>query len=103
MECIQWMDCFALMPFIPARKAYWFMNTNQFTAFGTNPFLFFIQNEMSDPEFIYYFKIVDHAHSVFCPISLIQLFQPGTGKFIATIGTIFDFSFGEFFAVFDSA
>ena len=77
------------------------MNANHFTAFRTDPFLFFIPNEMPDPEFADHFEIVDHAHSVLISVSLVQLFQPGAGKTIATIRTIRDISFGELFAVSD--
>jgi hypothetical protein len=57
---------------------------------------------MPDPKFIYHFEIVNHAHCIPCSVSLIQLFQPGTGKTITTFRTIFDFSFGDLFAIFDS-
>ncbi len=89
------------MPFIPTRKACWLMNTNYFTAFGTNPFQFFILNEVSDPNFIYHYKIIDHAHSILGSVSLIQLFQSGAGETITTIGTILGFAFGDLFAVSD--
>lgn len=79
------------------------MNTNHFTTFGTNPFCFFIPNEMSNPKFIYHFEIFDHAHSILYSISLIQLFQPGAGKTTTTIGTILDFVFGNLFAISNSA
>jgi len=79
------------------------MNTNNFTAFRTNPFLFFIPNEMSNTKFIYHFEIFDHAHSILGSVTLIQLFQPGTGKTITTIGAILDFVFGNNFALFNPA
>jgi len=75
------------------------MDTNNFTTFGTNPFQFLIPNEMSDSNFIYHFEIIDHAHFILDSISLIQLFQPGAGKVITTIGTILGFTFGDLFAV----
>ena len=77
------------------------MNTKHFTTFGTNPFRLFIPNEVSDPKFINYFEIVDHTHSIFCSVTLIQLFQPGTWKFITAIGTILCFTLGDFFTVSD--
>ena len=70
------------------------MNTDHFTAFGTNPFLFFIPNEMSDPKFLYHFEIFDHAHPVLRSVSFIQLFHPGTGKSTTTVGTILDLAIG---------
>ena len=77
------------------------MNTYHFTAFGTNPFQFFILNEVSDPNFIYHFKIINHAHSILGSVSLIQLFQSGAGETITTIGTILVFVFNDLFAVSD--
>jgi hypothetical protein len=50
------------------------MNANHFTTFGTDPFLFFIPNEMSDPKFIYHIEIVDHAHSILRSVSPVQMF-----------------------------
>jgi hypothetical protein len=95
------LGCFVLMPFIPTRKACWPMDTNPFTTFGTNPFKFFILYEISDPNFIYHFETINHAHPVLGSVSLIQLFQPGAGKTITSIGTILGFTFGELFAVSD--
>ena len=77
------------------------MNTNHFTAFGTNPFTFFIPNKRSDPNFIYHFEIINHAHAILDSISPIQLFQPGARENITTIGTILGFAFSAFFAVSD--
>jgi hypothetical protein len=78
------------------------MDTNHFTTFGTDPFHFLIPNEMSNPKFIYHFEIVDHAHSILCSISFIQLFQPGAWITITTIGTILNFALGDLFAIFNS-
>jgi hypothetical protein len=77
------------------------MNTNKFPTFGTNPFLFFIPNEMSDPSFTYHFEIIDHAHSIPGSVSIIQLFHPGAGKTITTIRTILVSAFGDLFTVSD--
>ncbi len=77
------------------------MNANHFSTFGANPFQFFILNEISDPNFIYHFKISDHAHSILGSVSLIQLFQSGAGETITTIRTILGFAFGDLFAVSD--
>ena len=91
------------MPLISARKTSWFMNTNHFTTFRTNPFKFFILYEISDPCFIYHFKIINHAHSILASVSLIQLFQPKAGETITTIGTIPGFAFGNLVAISDLA
>jgi hypothetical protein len=77
------------------------MDTNYPTTFRANPFHFLIPNETPDPNFIYHFEIFDHAHSILCSVSLIQLFQPGAGETITTIETIFGFAFGGLFAVSD--
>ncbi|MCP4672542.1 MAG: hypothetical protein GY857_14705 [Desulfobacula sp.] len=77
------------------------MNTYHFSTFGTNPFQFFIMNEVSDPNFIYHFKISDHAHSILGSVSFIQLFQSGAGETFTTIGTILGFALGDLFAVSD--
>jgi len=78
------------------------MNTNYFPTFGTNPFLVFITNEMSDPGFIYQFEVIDHAHSILGSVSLIQLFQPGAGETITTIRTVLGFAVGDLFTISDS-
>ena len=89
------------MPFISTRKACRLVNANHFTAFGANPFLFFIPNEISDSDFIYHFEISDHAHSVLGSVSLIQLFQPGAGKTLTCTRAILDVAFGDLLAVSD--
>jgi hypothetical protein len=69
---------------------------------GTNPFLLFIPDKRSDPNFTYRFEIIDHAHSILGSVSLIQLFQPGAGKTITIIGTILGFAFADLFTISDS-
>jgi hypothetical protein len=77
------------------------VNANHLTTFGADPFLFFIPNEMSDPKFIYHPEIVDHAHSILCSVSLVQIFQPDAGKSVTAVRTILELAPGDFFAVFD--
>lgn len=89
------------MPFMPARKACRLANTNHCTTFGTDPFNFFIPNELSDPDFIYHFEIVNHAHSVLGPVSPIQLLQPGARETVTATRAILDFTFDDLFAVSD--
>ena len=48
-----------------------FMNTNNFSAFGTSPFYFFISNKFLYTKFFNELKIFNHAHIVFGPISYI--------------------------------
>jgi hypothetical protein len=52
-------------------------------ALGTGPFFFFFPNEFSYSELLYIFLILNHAHRVLCPVTLVQVFEPGTGKIIA--------------------
>jgi hypothetical protein len=56
------------------------MNTNSFPAFGTGPPYFFIPHEFPQAKFLDVFKILDHAHIVFGPVSFIQMFQIIAGK-----------------------
>ena len=86
---------------MPARKACWFMNTNHFITFGTNPSQFFILNEISDPSGMYHFEISNHAHSILGSVSLIQLFHPGTWEIITATGAVLGISFSDLFAVSD--
>jgi len=64
------------------------MNTNNFTAIWAGPSFFFAFNKMPNPIFLYCIKIVDHAHSIFSSIPLVQMIQPVTG-IAFTLKTIF--------------
>jgi hypothetical protein len=75
------------------------MNTNHFTALGTNPFLFFIMDKMSDPKFIYHIEIVDHTHAIPGSVPLIQLLQPGAGIAITAFRTILGFTASDMITV----
>ena len=101
---VKWfVGLFFLMPFTPAKKACRFMNTNHFATFWTSPFQCFILNEISDPNFIYHFEIINHTQSILGSVSLIQLLQPGAGETITAIWTIPGFAFSDLFAVSDFA
>jgi len=56
------------------------VHAKQFPASGTGPFLFLITYKPPDSKLLYCFKIIKHAHPIFCPISLIQLLQASTWK-----------------------
>ena len=71
-------------------KALESVHTKQFTAPWTGPFLLFTANEMPDPKIMYYVEIINHAHSILCPVPLIQLFQAGAGKLLTVRGTELD-------------
>jgi hypothetical protein len=83
-----------------ASKTRRLMDANQFAAFGAEPFLYFAPDETPDPDFIYRFEVIDHAHCVLCPVSLVQVFQPGAGITIAPGGAMLAFGFGKLCAVF---
>jgi hypothetical protein len=73
-----------LTPLVPARKALRLMNTKYSAAFGTGPPFLFVSDEMSYAEFLYVYKIVNHAHSILGSIALIQVSQPVARKAVTT-------------------
>jgi hypothetical protein len=77
------------------------VDTEDFAAFGAGPFFFFIPDEKPDPEFVYFLEILEHAHTVFRSVPLIQVFQPGAGETAAALGTVFGFASGDKIAVRD--
>lgn len=79
-----------------------FMNTNSATAFRTSPFLVFSSKKCPNTKLFNIFKILDHAHIVFCSISFIQMFQIITRKLLA-FKTIFRLFCLENHAIFDFA
>jgi hypothetical protein len=44
-------------------------------------FSFLLCDECIDPVVLYELQIFEHAHAVFCAVSLVQLFQPGAAFF----------------------
>jgi hypothetical protein len=56
------------------------VKANCAVARGTFPFIHFVSDESIYPEVLNMFKIVNHAHSVFCAISFIQMVQVITGE-----------------------
>jgi hypothetical protein len=87
------------MPLNSAGQAFWFMNANCFTAFGALPFLLLAPYERPDPLGLDHIQVVDHAHAIFGSVALVQMFQPGARKAIATSGAIFDFALTKLFAI----
>jgi hypothetical protein len=71
------------MPLKSARKALWFMNTDQRAAPGAGPLVRFGADELSYAVFPDALKIVDHAHPVPALISFIKVFQAPTGIAVA--------------------
>jgi hypothetical protein len=60
-----------LMPIVATINTISFMNTNDPTAFWTYPLFLFLFNEFSYTDLLYGLKIVDHAHTIFCSVTLI--------------------------------
>ena len=56
------------------------MYTNQLPARTALPADILIPDELSNPDVFYLPQIFDHAHSVFCAISLIEVLQSRTGE-----------------------
>lgn len=78
------------------------MDTHSFTAMGTCPFSLFTGQKIPDPGMLYTAEIINHAHIVLCPVSLIQVFKSGTWEVIA-FKTIPGSSVLKTSAVFNSA
>jgi len=68
------------LPFISARQAFRSVDTDQFSALGTGPSLFFMFNKRAYSDIADHFKIIDHTHAVPGFVAFIQLFQPWTGE-----------------------
>ncbi len=60
------------------------MNTNSAAAMRARPSHFFICHEFSYAIFLNVYKIFDHAHVVFGPVSFIQMFQIAAGKIVTS-------------------
>lgn len=58
---------------------------------------------MSDPKFIYHIEIVEHTHSIFISVTIIQLIQPCARIATTSFRTIPGFTFSELIAVSDTA
>jgi len=56
------------------------MNTYELAALGTGPPFLFVSNEMSYAELLYVREIFNHAHTILCPVALIQVIQPVARK-----------------------
>ena len=78
------------------------MNTHYLATLGASPPFLFVFDEISYAELPYIFKIINHTHSVFGSIAIIQVVQYNTGKAITT-EAILDSTFRYFLTVLDSA
>lgn len=78
------------------------MNAEYLIALRASPSFFFVSDELPYAEFSDVLKILNHAHTVLGSIALIQIFQPSTGKAVAT-EAVLDFSFRHLLAVLDLA
>ena len=59
------------------------MNTYCAFTFGASPFYILVLYKFPDTVILDIFKVFDHAHIVFGPVSFIQMFQIITGKIFA--------------------
>jgi len=62
-----------LTTFVAADNAAFLMNTHDFAACGTCPLVLFLFDEISYAELFYVIKIVDHAHTVICSVTLVEV------------------------------
>ncbi len=74
------------------------MDANDPAAARTFPAFLFAAEELSDTFLFDIFKVLEHAHPVFCPVSFVQMFQSLAGEYF-TFKTILGFSFFEVFTV----
>ena len=75
------------------------MHADEFPAFGTGPFFLLITDKVPDTRSLDHIEILDHAHAILLPVSLIQSFQPGTGKFATAFRAIGNPVSGIVFAI----
>ena len=78
------------------------VDTDDAPAFGASPSDFFVDHKLLNSKSLDIFKILDHAHVVLGSISFIHVFQIFAGKTVAS-KTKFDFTFLNYFAIFDFA
>ena len=55
------------------------MNTNDLAAFGACPSAHLLLDEISYTDLLYVLKIINHAHTVFCSVSSVEVVQPVAG------------------------
>jgi hypothetical protein len=73
--------------------ALWSMYTNQLSTSGTRPADVLVPNELPNPQFFDLSKILYHAHTVFCLVSLIQILQALTREGRTRVITVFSLAF----------
>lgn len=78
------------------------MHTECLAALGTGPPFHFVSDEMSYTAVLYHLKIVNHAHTIFGPVALIQALQAGT-RIAGTTEAILDRTIHQIHAILDSA
>jgi hypothetical protein len=73
------------------------MNTNDFATFETCSSADLSFNEISYTDVLYVLKIINHAHTVFCSVSSVEVVQPVAGvlpaiEAISQIGSLEHFT-----------
>ncbi len=61
-----------------AREAIFLVNAEKLAALWTGPSLLFQLSEIPDTGLFYFLQILNHAHGVFCPVTLVQVHEPLT-------------------------
>ncbi len=75
------------------------VNANEFATFGTCPSAYFLLNEISYTDLLYVLKIINHAHTVFCFVSRVELVQP-VARVLPAIEAILQISCLEYLTLF---
>lgn len=73
------------MILLPAVLAYAPVHAKKRSAPLAGPFLGLGIDERIEARFIYRFEILDHAHSIFGPVALVELFQTLAGGLFAGV------------------
>jgi len=79
-------------PQISAKYAVFLMHTNYLATLWACPFFFFLSYEISYAGSFYILQIINHTHTVFCSIAVIEMLQVFTWEAVA-IKAILDFVF----------
>jgi hypothetical protein len=78
------------------------VNADRASAFRAGPSNLFIRNEFPNSTLFDVFKILNHAHTILGPVSLVQMLQAST-RIAFTLKAIFCFGTPEEYTCFDFA
>jgi hypothetical protein len=74
------------------------MDANDFATICTNPFPLFLFDKLIYSKLLNVFQVIDHAHGIFGPVTLVYSFYPEAWKFI-TFKTVFKCSSLSFLTI----